>query len=165
MKKLLYLVPFMLLAACGNNPNQGAGSGKGHASRHKVPVPLSTFEVTDEKGVAGIKVSADGQISLASEVAGSIDTAGTVKDKQGKVLAHLNPQGMLVDAQEKVLIKVDEEGTLDNSSGMRISWSPEGKLMRGTEDAGMRLVPAASTSRRAASIILFLYFSITPPIS
>lgn len=165
MKRILYLVPFMLFAACGNNTGQSGHSGKGPAAKNSVPVPLSAFEVTDEKGVAGIKVAADGQISLQSEVAGSIDNAGTVKDKEGKVLAHLNQQGMLVDANEKTLIKVDEEGTLDNNSGMRISWSPEGKLMRGTEDAGMRLSPGNSNARRAASIVLFLYFSITPPMS
>jgi hypothetical protein len=144
----LFLVVFTLCACATMGCPDGAP---------KEPlVILSSFKIADSNDKIGLEMSDTGQISQEMQAVGVIDVKGNIFDTSGKLLARLRDTGILETADGKPLVKIGKDGTLDNGSGVLISWSKDGTLVRGDETIGLKLLPPNSPARRAASIALFL---------
>lgn len=122
-------------------------------------IRLSSFKIADSTGKIGLIMTETGQISQGTEVFGVIDSKGQVFDTQGKLIVKLKNDGILEDSKGEVLVKISADGSIDNGSGVLIHWLKDGTLSRGDESLGFKLLPQDSPSRRAASIVFFLYFS------
>jgi hypothetical protein len=120
---------------------------------------FSEFEIKNGDGVTGVTVNKNGDIKISGEDVGSINTNGTLNDKDGNLLAKITDDNFLQGKDGKNLVKIDENGKMDNGSGMFIEWSESGELLKGNEKTGMIIKPVDKKSFQAASIILYLHLS------
>ncbi len=145
MKTLFYLLlASTLLFSCGTQ---------------KEKLQFSEFKIKNENGETGITVNKNGAIKISGEDIGTINSDGTLNDKEGNLLAKMTDDYFLQDKDGNNLIKIDENGKMDNGSGMFIEWSESGELLKGNEKTGMSVTPVDKNSFQAASIILFLYLN------
>lgn len=123
---------------------------------------ISPLKITDSTGkVTVLDIAADGKIHFDRQEIGTISDKGIITSPQGGLLAKFNAD-MLVDSAGKTLAKIDSAGTISNGSGAEMKWSADGRMMQGADDAGIRLVPADSKAKQAASAVWFLYTSFGP---
>lgn len=132
-------------------------------------VPLSPFKIGDKKGTVYIVVNNKGEIKWIGEAkskkgpVSTISKDGRVVDAHGKLLAVLRDTSILEDSSGTPLVRILADGTLDNGSGVLVSWTKNGTLKQGDSLLDVRLMPANSPARRAASIVFFLASSFGSP--
>jgi hypothetical protein len=153
MKQLVAcLVAGIVFIACAHHDKKSAEPGE---APEVISLVMEEVEI-HYKDVAGIRVSKEGKIYQGTDSIGSIDVHGTVKDRDGKVVAHFR-KDTLISLDDNSRARISEEGAIDNLSGTVMIWSPEGKLMNGTNETGYAIAPADTKARRMASIVVFHY--------
>jgi hypothetical protein len=167
MKNFILAITLFALFSCGSKstPESSAELAEtdSTAATETLPsevTPLSAFQILDENNKAGIHMTDSGDVFIVNEQIGTLDENGVMTSIAGQVLARIDENEMLLDAQGNPVVKIDVDGTLDDGSGLIISWSPDGKWMKGAESTGFKISPGNSPSKRAASLILFLHTSI-----
>lgn len=159
------LILTLALAACHPNktPRPPADGG---------PLVLAPFEIVDVQGRMVMRMDGGGRV-LASWVVR--DQAGnrSVEERDdgitlaasgelrlgGTLYARFNADGLLVGADGKPLVAVAGDGSFIGGDGTAYSWASDGSLLLGDRPAGMRLIPADTPARRAASIALWVYLT------
>jgi len=117
---------------------------------------FSAFEVTDETGVAGIKVEEDGKFFVAGMFTGTVDKNGFIRDTANQVIVEIRNDSVFM-AVGKYLYRINENGTIDDGSGILLKWNKEGELLYGDIKNGIRITPADQNSFQAASILWRYY--------
>lgn len=149
------------LFSCNNTENKT--SAEQHKEQVAVPadtvintIVLEEIAIGDANVKNALKMSRDGHFSILGKEVGVLSTNGQLKDNKGKVLAKMSGD-QFVDANGKVLTIIKEDGTIVNGSGKNLSWDENGLLKN--SEVEMYLTPANTKAKRAASILLFTYFS------
>jgi len=138
--------------ACTDNHSRSKEPGEAPAT---ISLVMEDFEIR-YKDVAGIRVSKEGKIYQGTDSIGSIDIHGTVKNRDGHIVAKFN-RDTLISLDDNTRARISEEGAIDNSSGSVMLWSADGKLMNGTTETGYTITPIDRKARRTASIVVFHY--------
>lgn len=150
------------LFSCNNNTEDKTSAEQ---PKEQVAVPTDTvintivleeIAIGDATVKDALKMSRDGHFSILGKEVGVLSTNGQLKDNKGKVLAKMSGD-QFEDANGKVLTIIKEDGTIVNGSGKDLSWGENGLLKN--SEVEMYLTPANTKSKRAASILLFTYFS------
>lgn len=128
-------------------------------------VQIYPFKIGDQKGTVHIVMDKNGVIKTKAKkgeiksewkVVGTISKDGRVIDAHGKLLAVLRDTSILEDSAGVPLVRIYADGTFDNGSGVPVRWTKDGTLKQGDSPLDVKLLPANSPARRAASIVFFL---------
>lgn len=135
-------------------------------------IQIYPFKIGDKNGAAFIVVDKEGEIKTYEKsgkfksewkTIGTISKDGRIADTHGKLLAVLRDTSILEDSAGAPLVRIYADGTLDNGSGVSIRWTKDGTLKQGDLLLDVKLSPANSPARRAASIVFFLASSVQGP--
>lgn len=97
---------------------------------------------------------------INGNLVGKVNKNGTLSDKNDQVLIKITDENIVQNTEGKALIKIDKNGTMHNGSGILITWSEKGELIKGTENTGITISPSDKHSLQTASVVLFTYLSI-----
>lgn len=127
----------------------------------KEAIVLAAFQIVDgDSGEVLLKMDKDGKCYLNTGFIGTITTAGEVMSDDGKPVAHLKG-GQFMTSENKMLVTIKADGTISVGSEPEMTWGQNGFLTN--SETGLKLVPANSKAKRAASILLsaFMGFGVT----
>ncbi|MEZ0275528.1 MAG: hypothetical protein ACAH88_11545 [Roseimicrobium sp.] len=155
----------LLASSCTTTKEEASNATPPSATTQAAPskktpklVILSPFVISDASGKPGLKMDKNGVVRLEDEMVCTIGADGTVKGKDGKLLARLGKDDMLVTANGEKRGKIDAQGTWDNGSGVPAKWSPAGTFPEGAATQ-FKIDPTNSPAKRAATIALILHLN------
>lgn len=135
-----------------------AGCSASHNMRSELDLVISPFEI--RHGNRTLTMSESGDLYALDDMhLGRMTKTGVIYDRNGDVIARLMPDGQLQDASGKLLVMVEENGAWRNREGTSLYWSEDGELIVGDKETALKLVPADSPARRAASVFVYMFFT------
>ena len=169
MGTLLLSGTLLLLLACTGqsspvkHPSEDAVAAvlQERKQSNKTAIILDAFQILDSDGGSKnfvLQMDKEGKCYLGEEFLGTITASGELKSDKGEILVHLRGDELLSD-EGKVILLIKEDGTIVNGSGKDITWGADGRLK--SDELGLKLVPADSKAKRAASLLLYSFFGST----
>lgn len=115
------------------------------------------FTLKSNDGKTRITLSQSGDILVEGKKIGHL-TNYTVTDLNDNVVAKRNTDGLVVNGNEKPLLKIADDGSLDNGSGILVSWDKDFKFSLGNDY--LQLEPKKESLRVSASLLIALNYLI-----
>ncbi len=166
MGTLLLSGTLLFLLACTGQNSSGDHQSKDvlatvqhdQKQANKTAIILEAFQIVDSDGGSKnfvLRMDKAGKCYLGKEFLGTITAAGELKSETGEVLVRLQGDKLLSE-EGKVVLAIKKDGTIANGSGKDITWGADGRL--NSDELGLKLVPANSKAKRAASLLMYSYF-------
>lgn len=158
-KQLLALGLFVTLLACNQKKEDEV---KNNEEKNKItPVQssfvIAPFKILDNNDSTGLELKNDGKVYAVGQMMGTLDTLGQMKSPDGKVMMYLKNDS-LYSADRNYISKIGTDGAFSIDT-VKMTWSGNGHLLKGSEDIGFKLAPPDTKAKQAASMIFLSYFS------
>ncbi|OJV54236.1 MAG: hypothetical protein BGO31_12865 [Bacteroidetes bacterium 43-16] len=128
---------------------------------NKDTLVIEPFQIVDgDSDKVLLRMNHDGRFYLYRDFIGTMTSAAEIYSEEGELVAHLKDNKFMT-SDNKVWFTIRDDGAIAVGSEPEMTWGPDGFLTN--SDTGLKLVPADTKARIAASMLLsaFMGFGAT----